>query len=121
MDLRRYFSRGEVVRHFPARGQSPSVVRGITRCPGVCAWNPRLGFRFRVVPVGCAWNLLPHGRRRVDFLSEVGRRCPGEAVRRSSGCTACIALSGVFTERRAVNFSPRSKLCVKFFVHKASK
>ncbi|KAJ1087611.1 hypothetical protein NDU88_000778 [Pleurodeles waltl] len=41
---------------------------GITRCPRVCAWILRLVFRLCVVPGSCAWNFLPHGRRRVDFL-----------------------------------------------------
>ncbi|KAJ1131355.1 hypothetical protein NDU88_009692 [Pleurodeles waltl] len=68
-DFHRYFSLWEDVRHFPARGPSPSMDRGITRCPRVCAWIPRLLIRLRVVPGGCAWNFLSHGSLRADFLS----------------------------------------------------
>ncbi|KAJ1214924.1 hypothetical protein NDU88_002535 [Pleurodeles waltl] len=46
---------------------------------------------------------------------ESGGVCPGEAVRRSSGRTAGVVSSAVFPDRRAVNYSLRSKLCVEFF------
>ncbi|KAJ1154148.1 hypothetical protein NDU88_006902 [Pleurodeles waltl] len=111
-DLRRYFSRGEVLRRFLARGQSLSVVRGITRCPRVCACILRLVFRLRDVLGGCAWNFLSHGRRCIDY---------------PSGSRAALSLRGraskfrlprrrrVDQRRCAAIFSPRSKLCVEMF------
>ncbi|KAJ1181382.1 hypothetical protein NDU88_006589 [Pleurodeles waltl] len=57
----------------------------------VCAWILLLIFRLRVVLRGCASKFRSHGRRRVDFSLEVGRRCPCEAVRRNLGLTAGVA------------------------------
>ncbi|KAJ1197162.1 hypothetical protein NDU88_001024 [Pleurodeles waltl] len=57
----------------------------------VCAWILLLVFRLRVVLRGCASKFRSHGRRRVDFSLEVGRRCPCEAVRRKFGLTAGVA------------------------------
>ncbi|KAJ1174221.1 hypothetical protein NDU88_006043 [Pleurodeles waltl] len=57
----------------------------------VCAWILLLIFRLRVVLRGCASKFRSHGRRRVDFSLEVGRRCPCEAVRRNFGLTAGVA------------------------------
>ncbi|KAJ1105087.1 hypothetical protein NDU88_002495 [Pleurodeles waltl] len=49
----------------------------------------------------------------------------GRALKFRSHCMRRVNLflagsSGVFPDRRAVNFSPRSKLCVEFFLHKES-
>ncbi|KAJ1132311.1 hypothetical protein NDU88_010637 [Pleurodeles waltl] len=103
MDLRRYFPHGEGVRRFPARGPVSSVGHGIPRCPGVCAWIPGLVVQLRVIPVGCAWNFLPHGRRCVGFLS--GSRAPlsRRAMRQSSGRTTGVR--SIFSLRgRAASF-----------------
>ncbi|KAJ1188872.1 hypothetical protein NDU88_005629 [Pleurodeles waltl] len=103
MDLRRYFSLGEDLRCFPARGPSPSMDRGITRCRRVCAWIPRLVIRLRVIPGGCAWNFLSHGRRRVDFLS---------------GSRAALSMRGRASKFRIVH---RGASCAsKFSAHKES-
>ncbi|KAJ1163727.1 hypothetical protein NDU88_004180 [Pleurodeles waltl] len=111
------FHTGKTLRRFPVCGQVSSVGRGVFRRPGVCTWNPGLVVRLRVVPVGCAWNFLPHGRRCVDFLSgsrvELSRQVRSHRRRRADLFLA--GSRGVFPVRRAVNFSPQSKLCVEFF------
>ncbi|KAJ1184159.1 hypothetical protein NDU88_000969 [Pleurodeles waltl] len=57
----------------------------------VCAWILLLVFRLRVVLRGCASKFRSHGKRRVDFTLEVGRRCPCEAVRQSFALTVGVA------------------------------
>ncbi|KAJ1129306.1 hypothetical protein NDU88_007677 [Pleurodeles waltl] len=69
MDLLRYFSRGEVVRRFTARGQSLSVDRGDYQMSRVCAWILLLVYRLRAILQGCASKFCSHGRRCVDFSS----------------------------------------------------
>ncbi|KAJ1177646.1 hypothetical protein NDU88_002898 [Pleurodeles waltl] len=84
----------------------------------VCAWILLLVFRQRVVPRGCASKFRSHGRRRVDFSLEVGRRCPCEAVRRSSGRPEGVASISVGVRR----FSHRGTSCAsKISAHEASK
>ncbi|KAJ1179529.1 hypothetical protein NDU88_004763 [Pleurodeles waltl] len=73
----------------------------------VCAWILLLVFRLRVVPRGCVLKFRSHGRRRVDFSLEVGRRCPCEAVRRSSGRPEGVASISVGVRR----FSRRGTSC----------
>ncbi|KAJ1189106.1 hypothetical protein NDU88_005857 [Pleurodeles waltl] len=84
----------------------------------VCAWIFLLVFRLRVVLRGCASKFRSHGRRRVDFSLEVGRRCPCEAVRQSFGRPKCVASISVCVQR----FSCRGTSCAsKISAHGASK
>ncbi|KAJ1142773.1 hypothetical protein NDU88_009086 [Pleurodeles waltl] len=67
---------------------------------------------------GRASKFRPHGRRRVDFSREVGRRCPCEAVRQSFGRPEGVASISVGVRR----FSCRGTSCEsKISAHGASK
>ncbi|KAJ1113274.1 hypothetical protein NDU88_001528 [Pleurodeles waltl] len=96
---------GRLLLWFAGLPDVPGTVRGILDLLTGCA-------SFRGAVRGIFF--LTAGVASISSL-EVGRHCPGEAVRRSSGRTVGVASSGVFPDQRAVNFSLRNKLCVELF------